>query len=320
MELHLEYLMANIIANMDMENAVPNLYSLTKLRKKIYNTLSLKNSKFIKEFLTIKNIYTNLNIINYFTYMEEIFLQKKSFTELLNHICSKYDCTFNMNEFESSSHYSKFTHITIDIDDKIEYISNLLLASCNNHYRKESFQKKETLNFSKDFNKLVSFDFSYDNSYNVVDIGISSYINNKQYHTHYIVKENYPKQITKNSKYFCFNFGKTKVKDFNNIRKMVYDLVRHSNWLIFHDCSNDLRVLEKFNIEPDLYSSKIIDTSIAFNEIKSTSSRTSLRDLLLNNGIYYKRLHNSGNDAAYTLKAFIKNVKKNPIIQTASVI
>jgi len=312
--------MANIIANMDMENAVPNLYSLTKLRKKIYNTLSLKNSKFIKEFLTIQNLHKKLNISTYFSYMEELFLQKKSFTDLLNHICMKYDCTFDDLEFKSSINHQNFIHMPINKDTDIPYISDLFLKSCNTHYKKEVFTDNETVNFSKDFNKLVSFDFSYDKNYNVVDIGISSYINKKQYHTHYIVKENYPKLITKNSRYFCFNFGETKVKDFNNIRSMVYDLVRHSNWLLLHDCSNDLRVLEKFDISPELYSSKIIDTSIAFNEVQSTSSRTSLRDLLLNNGIYYKRLHNSGNDAAYTLKAFIKNVKKNPIIKAESVI
>lgn len=312
--------MANIIANMDMENAVPNLYSLTRLRKKIFNTLSLKNSKVIKEFLTIQNLYKHLNIAHYFSYMEELFLQKKSFTDLLNHICIKYDCIFDIVEFKSSIHHQNFIHIPIKEETDISYISDLFFKSCNNHYKKEVFKNKETVNFSKDFNKLVSFDFSYDKNYNVVDIGISSYINKKQYHTHYIVKENYPKLITKNSKYFCFNFGETKVKNFDNIRAMVYDLVRHSNWLLLHDCSNDLRVLEKFDISPELYLSKIIDTSIAFNEFQSTSSRTSLRDLLLNNGIYYKRLHNSGNDAAYTLKAFIKNVKKNPIIKAESVI
>ena len=84
-----------------------------------------------------------------------------------------------------------------------------------------------------------------------------------------------------------------------------------------------MKVIESLGMAELFASKKIIDTSLLLSEVEepvvesgrvvNSNERVSLKNLLLKSKISYSQLHNSGNDAFYTLKAFLKNIKNKAL-------
>lgn len=299
------------IGNMDKAINTKSLYSITELKKALFGKFYLKNFKAAAEFITISNLVEYFNIHSYYMDNFNTFIKSDDFGNLFKFIQNEFKVTLDVKIFKIHDDSNKNIHYAVNLHT-LEYLEESYIKNCQNHtglvFSKDKEQSKNEL---QKFKKLISFDFSYDNDYNLVDVGISSCFDKKQIYKHYIVEENYSKTQSKHSKYFSFNFGKTKIRNLKNIKRIVNEMVMNSDCVLLHDSSNDIRVLEKIALEPSMYESKIIDTSVIFNHNKQlTSERTSLKDLLIKSGIGFKSLHNSGNDAAYTLKAFLKNIKK----------
>ena len=131
-----------------------------------------------------------------------------------------------------------------------------------------------------------------------------------------------PEHFSENTKYFSFNFGKTEVKKLNTIKDFISLFTNQADVILLHDSTNDMKVIESLGMAELFARKKIIDTSLLLSDVEpvvesgkvvNPNERVSLKNLLLKSKISYSQLHNSGNDAFYTLKAFLKNIKNKAL-------
>ena len=298
-----------------MERLVQS-YSIRDIRTKIFNKLSLKNRNDIANYISIKNLYSELQIDEYLIEPElnDCFINVIDFVKLITFINLKHNSNIRLTDFKS---YEKKHNSFI----KINNIDEALYFDLTFNYIFSRPNLNSTINniFKKDIKigkTVVSFDFSFNQCYDIVDLGISYYNGKIRKDYHYLVKENLPNKFSDNSNYLSFHFGKTEIKSYDKLINILSAFIQQADIILLHDTSNDLKALHKVNLDILLENKKVIDTSLIFKIednhliVKDTSKRTSLKDLLKFSNIPYSKLHNSGNDATYTLKLFIKNFNK----------
>lgn len=292
------------------------VYSIKDMRKKVINNFSVSRRSEIINFISIKNFYTELNIINFFVDLEsehkDCYISSTDFIKL----CTYLNTKFGSNYHESSISSKEIKNIecqTVTSKSHAEYIDGTLQYILQVNEHRNHFFDNYFLKDLKTDKTMTAFDFSYDNNMNIIDVGISYFDNKIQKNYHFIVEENMPSEFSENTKYFSFNFGKTEIKKLSTVIDYISLFSNQSDVILLHDSTNDLNVIEKMGLSELFKYKNVIDTSLILSGSSSDrpqNERISLKNLLLKSKISYSQLHNSGNDAFYTLKAFLKNIKK----------
>lgn len=269
--------------------------------------------------LHIENLYMSTNHINSILIDEDGLSKIQLFAKIkfgrhtsIDEI-SKEACVYNDDEF------TKFK-ITDPKD---------VTAIIKNHMRQEHIQKiirlkKESLreaavkkeilksrihnthdkNFHK--KKTVSIDFEYINL-DVFEVGISVYENGKQSSHHYLIQENYVKKKTKPELQFMFNFGETNIIPESDISKILKQHLVGADYLLLHGHSNDYLILRKYGLDMEKEEKmKIMDTILYYKKYfnPDQGDALTLKRMLHMFDIEPANMHNSGNDADFTLKLF----------------
>lgn len=185
------------------------------------------------------------------------------------------------------------------IKNEKETIKNLLYSSLP----KSIFSKK-----------LITIDFEYDQNKNhlIFECGITKYYDGEFQYEHYLIEENY-----KNKKDYelqlQFKFGKSVVVSMENLIVILNDVLTETDCLIGHCVFSEYLVLKHHGLDIFEYKQlKCMDTQKIFNSHfinHSQNSQISLINLLSLFNITPEHLHNAGNDAAYTMMAFLKMVE-----------
>lgn len=114
-----------------------------------------------------------------------------------------------------------------------------------------------------------------------------------------------------------FLFGESIHITQNDMLKSITSLMPPDQIVIFigHDIRHDLRALDLLNFDFSTFNTTILDTQSLSKEIIAHESLT-LRRLLLMLGCPFTKLHCGGNDANFTLRAFlllaVRSCIKNP--------
>lgn len=162
--------------------------------------------------------------------------------------------------------------------------------------------------------KLITIDFEYDQNKNhlIFECGITKYFHGELQYEHYLIEENY-----KNKKDYelqlQFKFGKSIVVSMENLLVILNDVLTETDCLIGHCVFSEYLVLKHHGLDIFEYKHlKCMDTQKIFNSHfinHSQNSQISLINLLSLFDITPENLHNAGNDAAYTMMAFLKMVE-----------
>jgi hypothetical protein len=238
-------------------------YSIKDMRKKVSNSLTVKNRQEIVDFISIKNLFGEISIRNYFLDIDkkECYISFMDFVKLCSYINTNYKTNYHIYSFSSVDvKESDFT--LIHAAEHADYLDGTFQYITSNNNHKKHFFDSLFLKELKLNQTVTAFDFSYDKDQNIVDVGISYFDKNIQKNYHFIVKENMPAEFSPNTKYFSFNFGKTEVKKLSTIKDFISLFTNQADVILLHDCTNDLKVIETLGMTELFMSKKIIDTSL----------------------------------------------------------
>jgi len=226
--------------------------------------------------------------------------------------------------------------IVIDPISNSDGDENNILPACISNPLDKSYEKPEKLQNRIKLIELIKEKIDNDKLYICLDI--EAYERNHDYLTefgwclfkkngeiikikHAIVEEyrNYHngRYVPDNKDYF--NFGESEVEKLKDIYRELKNDFEKVNYLVGHGINNDIRFLKKIKVDVSKFKkmnsgSKIDDYGIietmdlfsGFFLTKPVGLEKSLRRL----EISYKRLHNAGNDAYYTMKVFLEIIKR----------
>jgi hypothetical protein len=277
----------------------------------------------IYDNLSINNIYINKNIANV-SYISENDLERISLIATL-----KFNSNFNYSEFKyellsediytyNINSYQTYLEKIIEHGRKPEIVK---IRQKDNKIKKElSLELKKALTdlpFEFQDRTLVSIDFEFreknksipfDNCY---EFGITKKYNDITEHSHYIIdNDNLKKGKYKEKLEQKFIFGKSISIKVHDIEDIIKSTLENTDYLILHGSSAELKIFRDNKIKfPETL--KVLDTQLIiekhFNQIITGSSlKASLESFELKKSY----LHNSGNDAAYTMNLFNTMVEK----------
>lgn len=164
--------------------------------------------------------------------------------------------------------------------------------------------------------KILCLDFEYTNKNiinfsNCFEFGVSIFNGKKIENRHYVIEDhNMPKSSNKSKLESKFVFGKSQTIKISDIKPLLEDLISNTDAILLHGHSAELKILASNDITiPE--NVKILDTQLLKdNHFKDRLHGSSLNKLLRSFRIQFTCLHNSGNDAAYTMKLFLKMHKE----------
>lgn len=161
--------------------------------------------------------------------------------------------------------------------------------------------------------RLIAIDFEYDQNKNhlIFECGITKYLNGQFQYEHYLIEENY-----KNKKDYAlqlqFHFGTSVVVSMENLLVILNKALTETDYLIGHCVFSEYLVLKHHGLDIfEFKQLKCMDTQKIFNAnfiFNPQHTNISLINLLSLFNITPENLHNAGNDAAYTMMAFMKMV------------
>jgi len=225
---------------------------------------------------------------------------------------------------KNSSYYK-----AIDEKEKIKKEQNLLSYKLYEEDRKRKAELfKRRGNMDKDFSskKIVSIDFEFNPKKKgfeaITEFGISIYKDGNIENYHYLIEENYRSKANRQLQH-QFSFGKTEYIFIKDVANKMNSIFENTDYFLFHELNSDNKLLQEIGINlEERKNSDLLDTQIFFqthfrDKDRETNGLT-LKGLLDTFEIDNQHLHNSGNDAAYTLMLFNKmvdeyNEKNRPI-------
>lgn len=179
--------------------------------------------------------------------------------------------------------------------------------------KRAEFDKATNLN--RDFvnNKVVSIDFEFKikgNDHIVTEFGLAISNKGNIENHHYLIEENYKTKFNR-SLQDKFEFGKTEIVSEKDILPIINKHVKDADFILFHEQREDYDILRKLGWDIEKNKDKpVIDTQLCykryFREPGSPPDGEKLINLLKAFKVDSKNLHNSGNDAHYTLKLLQK--------------
>lgn len=318
------------------------LYEIAKIKKYFKNNNKLMEDRnTLDDFLSPKSFYDKLYIRNLYadTTKESTYYIDEKELEVLTLLCSaKYSGNFDYSDFPSTELNDNIKLYKVkSYDDYLESLKAhglseemLELVRKRKEVEKEVANRKKNINqpfavdiknLSLDFHnkKIVCVDFEFFHKgsdhklLNCFEFGVS--IKDKHgnyYHKHYLIEETYQKKgkasIGLQSK---FRFGETETISHNEVKKVLEDYFKDADYLLFHDMGSELRIFRQNNIFFDKQKIKVLDTQqMQKNFENGDFIAKKLKALLSIHGMPDFDLHNSGNDAAYTLMLLMKMSEK----------
>jgi hypothetical protein len=122
-----------------------------------------------------------------------------------------------------------------------------------------------------------------------------------------LIKENYVKKKTKPELQFMFNFGDTTIIPEASIASVIKEHLVEADYLLLHGHSNDYLILRKYGLDMEKEEKmKIMDTILYYKKFfnPEQGDALTLKRMLHVFDIEPSNMHNSGNDADFTLKLF----------------
>ncbi|KAI5781665.1 hypothetical protein DFH27DRAFT_307447 [Peziza echinospora] len=119
-----------------------------------------------------------------------------------------------------------------------------------------------------------------------------------------------------------FDFGKTEFHPLASIPRILAEIFAaptpdHHVCFVAHDAPTDLKYLTsafKFNARENVPKLKVFDTAELYKTIVGAKDTMALGKMLLSLKLEPWNLHNAGNDAAFTLRSFVKICGRDPEI------
>lgn len=301
-----------------------NYYSTNKIRKSLCNTT--KNPKIIKQihnFYTDLNIFNNLNIENVYLPKgtDEIHISEDDFEKINLLGALKLGRGFKtkrvgkanpeiykeMVQFKVSSLGEVKKAIssklkeggTVKLDQKIAIAKAFLKHNLVNEMPSDIEDKR-----------IVSIDFEFSNKKDLItEMGMTLKQGDNIISKHYLIDTAYESK-SDSSLQRRFRFGKTEIISLDKMNEIIKAQLILADYALFHSHQEDLRLFSIHGIWINEYPQlKVIDTQ------KIEGKQKPLNEMLTDYGIEYskKELHNSGNDAYYTVKLLENmNNKKKP--------
>ncbi len=305
-----------------------NLYRIYSIKDVFMKQFSPELRKIAAPFFHLQSLFSNLHIENLYMstqHINSILIDEDGLSKIqlfskmkfgkhtsLEEI-SKEACVFNEEEFTQFK-IKNPQDVTAIIKDHMRQDHIQKIIRLKKESLREAAVKKEILrsriynDHDKNFHKkkTVSIDFEYINL-DIFEIGISVYENGKQSSYHYLIDENYVKKKTKPELQFKFNFGETSIIPEAAIADIIKDHLVEADYLLLHGHSNDYLILRKYGLDMEKEEKmKIMDTILYYKKYFSPEQGDAftLKRMLHLFDIEPSNMHNSGNDADFTLKLF----------------
>jgi len=301
-----------------------NYFSTNKIRKSLVNTAKdPKDKKNILEFFSDDSIFNKLNVNKLYIPKgtDEIHISQDDFEKLILLAALKINRKFKSKrvgtanpeiykEMESFnvSNLNEVKNIIaskMENGDAIKLVEQISTAATA---LKEKLVKEmpEKLNEKR----IVSIDFEFSNKKDLItEMGVTVKQGDNIISKHYLIKGAY--QIKSDaSLQRRFRFGKTEKVSVDQMKDIINKQLELADYALFHAHKEDMRLLGIYGIWINEYPKlNILDTQLLEGRLMP------LQRMLDKYEIEHagKELHNSGNDAYYTMKLLEKlNIKSNP--------
>lgn len=316
-------------------------YEISSLKHdfQIHNTNL--SSESIRKFFIEKNLIDNLSIKEFYTlpYNRSAYINKSDAERicLLAKLKLKGDFNLsNVNSIKDIVEIEKHTLLTLkDFKDKmIEHYKNPVfvdvvkkeksaLKNKKIHNKKIS---KNIDNYEININKkkIISIDFEYkQKSRSGVDIkscsecGVSIYENDKITSYHFIIEDGHKRTGLSKHLIDKFEFGESiKIKS-DDLLFILQENIKSADYLISHGIENEYNILVESGLGCSIDNIELLDTLRMFISLDVSKDLKSyrLKDLVRACDIKEDNLHNSGNDAAYTIQSFLEMNKNSKMIK-----
>lgn len=298
----------------------------------------------VSAFFRLENIFNIANICNLYisnNHVGSIFVDESALHRIKDKAVSNYGIDIEVDSISTEAiSYNKKNQTEFHLkspSDVVDVIKNHVQQDHIQQMIKErkeelkiSALKKEVLR-SRIYNdhdnkfhdkRTVSIDFEYYNL-DVFEIGISIYENGVSTNYHYLIKENYVNKKTKPDLQFKFHFGETVIIEESDINSILKKHFTSADYLLLHGHSNDYLILKKygFDIEED-NNIMIMDTILYYQKYfnPKQGDALTLKQMLYIFDIEPKDMHNSGNDAYFTLELFLKMYNKYDELSKTSIL
>jgi hypothetical protein len=301
-------------------------YSFSSVRLAILSGASSpEDHHLLKIELQPKNMVDNYDIFNFCFYLNKSFgifsedlikltkqLKRKGLNFTLNKDNLKVLENFYIVKFQSGK-------------DLIDYFQNINMNSTNDRPRITDNQilRENTITSISELKNLLSkknpsilcLDIEIQNNKNEIfepsECGFVYFDGIKEEYKHYLVKEFYQLKTGNSSALQKkFSFGKTEIVTFNEFIEIIKDYLQRTDLFVAHSVNSENHYLSRMGISLPYEVDYIVDTQLIYKEYDPKNIKPiSLIDLLNNLNIKNKDLHNAGNDAVYTWKAFNHMIK-----------
>lgn len=307
-----------------------NLYRLLLAKDVFVRHFEPNDRKDIAKMFTINHIFDTMHAQNFYmnkNFAASILIDEDTLQKIHLSARVKFGRSFELSDFykksepfEASVHdHFKVKNATEVIDHikehtKKDYVQKIIklkkdaskIASRNREIvHRNMIRKMDKDIYSK---KVVAIDFEYFNM-DAFEFGIATYDKGMTSHAHFLVEENYKNKKTSPDLQFKFNFGETSIIREEKIPEIVAHFLDKADVLVLHSYCNDYLLLCKYGLDLDSHPTlKMADTSFFYskNFADSLSEEKTLKKILHSFEIDCTNMHNSGNDAAYTLQLFMK--------------
>jgi hypothetical protein len=302
-----------------------NYYSTNKIRKSLGNTT--KNPKYIKqiyEFYSDSNIFNSLGVEKLYLPKgtDEIHISQDDFEKINLFASLKLERGFKVKRVGMANPeiYKEMEEFKVEsIGDVRKAISRKMkeVGGFRLEYKmslaKTSLKKKLVNEIPVDIEdkRIMSIDFEFSNKKDLItEMGLTIKQGDNIMSTHYLIDTAYETK-SDSSLQKRFRFGQTEIITLDQMIDIVKSQLDLADYALFHDHKEDLRLFAIHGIWINDYPQlNILDTQVIYGKQKP------LQELLTEYEIDYtkKEMHNSGNDAYYTVKLLEKilnNSKQN---------
>lgn len=327
------------------------LYNTTRIKDCFIRThFEDEKKREISKFFSLQYMFNNLGVNSIYTDDKSpaLFISQNDLSKVCLLASAKFGLDFKYKDMTTSTpslrpiEFNEEEHKKFNVKNFDEVVRVLRDFNITSSYAisqniKKAAEKKEKVslfnrmsNMDRDFlsKRIASIDFEYNpnttfkNHLNTIfEFGISIYDKGKIEYHHFLVDEIFVTKKTNPDLQFQFDFGMSQIIPLSEVKKVFKDFLKDTDFLLFHEYSADYGILKSNGLGIEKFESlmDLLDTQMFFKkhfkEDLNESEPVSLKRLLAHFDIEGKNLHNSGNDAAYTLQLFLKMVEAHKLKQ-----
>lgn len=301
-----------------------NYYSTNKIRKSLGNTTkNPKSKKQINDFYSDVNIFNILNVENVYLPKgtDEIHISQDDFEKINLLAALKLERGFKTKRVGMANPeiYKEMEAFKVScigdvrkaISTKMKEVGGVRLDQ-KMSMTKTAIKKKliNTIPDDIESKRIVSIDFEFSNKRDLItEMGMTIKQGDNLISKHYLIDTAYESK-SDSSLQRRFRFGQTGVITLDQMAEIIKKQLAVADYALFHAHKEDLRLFGVHGIWISDYPQlNILDTQIFYGKQKP------LQEMLTEFEIDHtkKEMHNSGNDAYYTVKLLEKlNIKPIP--------